>query len=65
MAEHTQSEVVRLARQLERQLARRRRIVKVLDQLDIELRTTRKFLRDLTEPSLPLPGSEPLPGEQP
>lgn len=44
------TEVVKLARQLERLMARRRRQQKKLDDLDEAIRTTRKLLRDLTAP---------------
>jgi hypothetical protein len=43
-------QLVKLARTLERQLARRRKVIKTLTDIDREIRDTRKFLRDLTEP---------------
>jgi hypothetical protein len=48
------AELVKLARQLERQLARRRTITRKLAVLDAEITTTRRFLRDMTRPFEPL-----------
>jgi hypothetical protein len=47
------AELVKLARKLERQLARRRAITRKLAELDAEITTTRRFLRDLTRPFAP------------
>ena len=44
------NEIVRLARTLERLMARRRREQRRLNELDAAIRTTRKFLRDLVAP---------------
>jgi len=41
---------VKLARQLERQLARRRKLRVKLQELDHAILTTRRFLNDLTRP---------------
>jgi len=43
-------ELVLRARALERLLARRRRAMKQLADLDVEVRMAKKLLRDLTEP---------------
>lgn len=43
-------EIVKLARGLERDLARRRKLVKELTALDARIRDAKKFLRDMTEP---------------
>ena len=50
------AELVKLARQLERQLARRRTITRKLTALDAEILTTRRFLRDMTRPFAPALG---------
>ena len=42
-------QLVTMARQLERLLARRRRLVKHLTEIDGEIREIKKLLRDMTE----------------
>jgi|GEM_PF-3264486 len=45
---NTPAELVKLARQLERYLARRRKLRQQLAELDSAILTTRRFLNDLT-----------------
>lgn len=48
-------EVVRLARQLERLMARRRVAAHKVLELEAQIRETRKFLQELTRPFAPAP----------
>ena len=43
-------ELVTMARELERLLARRRKLAKKVADLDENIRTKKKFLRDLVQP---------------
>jgi hypothetical protein len=52
--------IVQHAQALERMRTKRRKVVKALTELDAEIRTTRKFLRDLTEPD-PTEAYQPAP----
>ena len=57
-------ELVTMARELERLLARRRKLAKKIADLDETIRTKKKFLRDLVQPDmvdvygLPMGGGE-------
>lgn len=51
-------DLVRLARGLERMLARRRKIRSQLADLEHDIRTTRKFINDLTSPYTPVDAGE-------
>lgn len=57
------NQVVKMARELERLMARRRRQQKKVDDLDERIRVTRKLLRDLVVPASLAAYDEPLPGE--
>jgi len=46
----TADELVRLARSLERLMARRRKVLVKVAELDHEIRTTRRMLNELTKP---------------
>lgn len=48
--EQTTEQLVKLARQLERYLARRRKLRAKLAELDSAILTTRRFLNELTRP---------------
>lgn len=60
----TTAQIVKLARELERALARLRKARARLEELEQHVRTTRKLLNDLTRPFAPevgeLPTTEPL-----
>jgi hypothetical protein len=49
------SELVRLARRLERQLVRYRKLHRQLEELQAEIRSTRKLMKDLERSSWPPP----------
>lgn len=53
MTKLAQSEIVRLARLLERELAQRRALMKRVEALELKIRETRTFLRHLTESAAP------------
>ncbi|OLC20192.1 MAG: hypothetical protein AUH33_04165 [Chloroflexi bacterium 13_1_40CM_68_21] len=65
-------QLIKLARELERLMHRRRLALKKLAELDDRLRTTRKFLRDLAGSSWSVApdtvvltaGPDPLPGTE-
>lgn len=56
-------ELVTMARELERLLARRRKLAKKVADLDETIRVKKKFLRDLVQPD-PVEVYAPLPGEE-
>jgi hypothetical protein len=54
----TTRELVRLARRLERLLVKRRRLLREIGKLELEVRAVRKLLSDLSRPLDPMPSAD-------